>query len=350
MPDLDLTIARGAAPSGWDETIRSLGGTLFHTSLWAAYLARPGVEPWYILRRSGDRPVGATLALFRRSGHPLVGALVRSLSITAHPCVADRPGERVPEFLDLVERAARAEGCAELHLESWMSASSPFLPAEHGYREIERLEFTVDLTAAKETLWSAMKKDQRERVRHLEREGVTVELGAARADLTVLQSMQESTQERRSRQGLGYEIEADEAFYDRVHAKLVAPGIGRLFVARLHGEPAAAIFFHAWNGQAYSMFSGSTPEGYKLGAQTLLYWRAVEHFKAEGFTLLNRGGVAASSAVEGNPLHGLYRFKTRLGTTPVTCRSGVKVLRPGLLRLLGFIRRAAGRGTGEGDS
>ena len=46
----------------------------------------------------------------------------------------------------------------------------------------------------------------------------------------------------------------------------------------------------------------------------------------EGLRLLNRGGVPGSAAEEGDPLHGIYRFKHRLGTTPVSCTSGTVVL------------------------
>jgi lipid II:glycine glycyltransferase (peptidoglycan interpeptide bridge formation enzyme) len=94
------------------------------------------------------------------------------------------------------------------------------------------------------------------------------------------------------------------------------------------------------------MFSGSTTEGYRAGAQTYLYWRAVERFLEEGLVLLNRGGVPASAAVEGDPLHGLYRFKTRLGTTPVACYSGTKTLLPALAALRQWKGR---RGAADGE-
>ena len=339
-----LELRRGTPPSDWDDMVRSLGGTLFHSTIWSSYLTRPGLEPWFFTEREGGVATAAALGLFRESSRPLIGSLFRALSLTAHPCASDRSAARIASFLAQVEHEARRAGCAELHLDSWMSAESPFLPADHGYTVTDRLEFLVDLREPKAALWSAMKKDQRERIRHLEREGVTVSLGTERRDLDELREMQESTQERRSRQGLGYALEGDEEFYGRIFERLVRPGAGRLFLAKSGAQTVAGIFFHVWNGRAYSMLSGSTPDGYRLGAQTLLYWRAVERFQEEGLIQLNRGGVSANAATEGDPLHGLYRFKTRLGTKPVLCRSGRKELRPGVLRLQALLRRLAGIG------
>ncbi|HET9952716.1 MAG TPA: GNAT family N-acetyltransferase [Candidatus Eisenbacteria bacterium] len=342
-----LEVHRGAPPAGWDDLVRDLGGTLFHSTHWATYMRRAGTTPWYLVDRENDVPAAAAVGLLRRSDRPLVGRFFRSLSLTAHPCAAARRAERIAALLAGAERAARDAGCAELFLESWMSGDSGFRPSERGFAETERVEFLVDLTAPREATWSAMKKDQRERVRHLEREGVTVSIGTDRQDLTEFRAMQESTQDRRNRQGMGYELEGDDEFYDRVHEQLVRPGVGRLFLARFEGRAIAGIFFHVWNGQAYSMFSGSTPEGYRLGAQTLLFWRAVERFREEGLHRLNRGGVPASSAIEGDPLHGLYRFKTRLGATPVVCLSGRKILSPGALRVQSWVRGLAAAAKGR---
>jgi lipid II:glycine glycyltransferase (peptidoglycan interpeptide bridge formation enzyme) len=111
-----------------------------------------------------------------------------------------------------------------------------------------------------------------------------------------------------------------------LHRTLVQPGAARLLLARQGGEVIAGILYSTFARKAYSVFSGSTEAGYKLGAQTGLFWFAVTTFKQEGFRVLNRGGVPAEAEQEGHDLHGIYRFKHRLGTTPMHCASGDKVL------------------------
>ena len=75
-------------------------------------------------------------------------------------------------------------------------------------------------------------------------------------------------------------------------------------------------------------FSGSTSAGYRLSAQSGLFWEAVKQFQEDGFRELNRGGVPESASMQNDSLHGIYLFKKRLGTTPLTCRSGIKILSP----------------------
>ncbi|MHB8762735.1 MAG: GNAT family N-acetyltransferase [Deferrisomatales bacterium] len=322
-----VEVFSGSAPPGWDEIVGSLGGNIFHSSIWADYERERGAgEPVFFLARDGaGRPLGGALCLFRRSRRPLLSLLLRSLAVTAHPFGFKSDPEGLAAFVARCEGAARDLGCANLSLGSNMSGDSPFLPAEHGYAESLRFEFHADLRREREELWSDVAKDQRERVQALPRKGIVVEEGEGRGALGGLQMVRESTQEKRSRRGQGYELAADD-LYDTLYDRLLARGAARLFVARHEGEVVAAILFSAFNGQAYSVFSGSTDLGYKAGAQSGLFWKSVETFRGEGFWRLNRGGVPASAERESDPLHGIYRFKRRLGTVPVVCRSGEKVV------------------------
>ena len=160
----------------------------------------------------------------------------------------------------------------------------------------------------------------------------------------MLREVREATRQRRERRNQGYQLSGEEGFYRRILDCLVRPGLGRLLVARHSGEAVAALFFSTFNRRAYSVFSGSTETGYRLGAQSALFWNAVTMFKGEGFVELNRGGVPASAADPADPLHGIYRFKARLGTSVLRCRSGSKVLSPGRMRLLAFRQRLSARG------
>jgi hypothetical protein len=226
-----------------------------------------------------------------------------------------------------------------------MSGTSPLRPAEHGFVETERVEFSLDLGRDGEVLWQGIRKDQREKIRRLKREGVVITEGTSLEDLRALGAAREATQSRREERGQGYDLPSDGGLYEALYRHLMSQGAARLFIARQTDTVLAAILFSTFNGRAYSVFSGSTENGYRLGTQSGLFWAAVETFKAEGFRELNRGGVPGSAAREGDPLHGIYTFKLRLGTTPQECRSGVKVLDPirnGLRRFRDRFHRTAG--------
>lgn len=327
---MSLEVSRGQAPGGWDDMVSALGGSIFHCTLWAAYQGRgEALEPVFLLGRDASgTPCAAALALLAASPRALASRLFRDFRLTAHPVVRGADPVLAAAFLRHCEAFARSLGCTRLGLDSFMSGTSPLRPVEHGFVETERVEFTLDLERDTDSLWQGIRKDQREKIRRLKREGVVVAEGTTLADLTALGAAREATQARRDERGQGYDLSSDSTLYESLYNHLVHRGAGRLFLARRDASVLAAILFSTFNRRAYSVFSGSTDVGYKMGTQSGLFWSAVETFKAEGFRQLNRGGVPGSAAREDDPLHGIYSFKLRLGTTPERCVSGDKVLAP----------------------
>jgi lipid II:glycine glycyltransferase (peptidoglycan interpeptide bridge formation enzyme) len=156
-----------------------------------------------------------------------------------------------------------------------------------------------------------------------------------------LSAVRQTALERRLEREQGFDLPSDPAYYDRLHRTLVECGAARLLLARQGGAVIAAVLYATFARRACSIFSGSTEAGYRLSAQTGLFWYAVQTFRQEGFRILNRGGVPAAAAGENHDLHGIYRFKHRLGTTPVRCVSGEKVLSPlkdRIAKLRGLVR------------
>ena len=326
---------QGFPPNNWDEIVHRLGGSVFHSTFWAEYQKKvQNVRPIFILSRDEKgEECAAAVALFKQSRRKFVSWILRDFTLTAHPCVRNQVGDTAVEFVQRCEGQARALRCSRMTIESFMSGRSSFVPSEYGYLETERLEFSVNLSQDMNCLWMNLGKDQREKIKRLKREGVAIEIGNALEDLQGLRSTREATQAKRSLHGQGYRLSGDDKFYESIYEYLVKRGVATLFVARLDSKIIAALFFMTFNKKACSVFSGSTDLGYKLGAQSGLFWTAVETFKSQGFEELNRGGVPASAASESDPLHGIYLFKLRLGTTPLLCRSGEKVLSPWAGRL-----------------
>lgn len=318
----------GTAPENWDETVCRLGGSVFQSRRWAEYqqMTRQ-VEPVFMLARdAAGQDCGVAVALFKQSPWPIAALIFRTLRLTAHPVVRDAAPGDVDGFMSLIERYARDLGCSRLIVESFMSGASLFAPAAHGYAETSRLEFHLDLTRDAESLWKGIGKDQRDKIKRLARDGIGIAEGTTRADLHGLGRVREATQAKRSARGQGYDGNPNAKVYDDLFDYLVARGMGRLFLAKEADEVIAGLFFATFNGRAYSVFSGANDRGYRLGAQAGIFWTAVETFRAEGFTFLNRGGVPAAAQEEGHGQHGIYAFKKRLGATPHLCLSGEKVL------------------------
>lgn len=322
--------ALDAPPARWDAVVEALDGTVFHSSHWAELQRQvQGCRPAFILGKdAAGKPVGAALGLFRQSSRPVLSRILRSLELPSHPVALGADPALHDALIDECERFARRLGCARISVGSNFSGGSTLALASRGYATSDRIEFEVDLSAETDTLWQAIKKDQRDRIRKLAQAGVEFTWTARTDAIDALSAVRESALERRLEREQGFDLPSDPEYYRRLHSALLAPGAARLLVAKHDGIVVAAILYATFARKAYSVFSGSTEAGYKLSAQTGLYWYAVNTFKAEGYRVLNRGGVPAVAADESQPLHGIYRFKHRLGTTPVVCRSGGKVLSP----------------------
>jgi hypothetical protein len=327
---LKLSVAFDEPPPGWDEAVEAVGGTVFHSAEWAEFQRQvQGCEPVFVQARDeSGKPTGVALALFRRSRRPVLGRLLRSMEMPAYPAAADADPVLAGAILAEVERVARKQGCARLGVHSNFSSGSVLALAPLGYATRNRMEFMVDLTTDADTLWKAIKKDQRERIRRLERDGVQYEATSAPEGMEQLHAVRQTALERRLERDQGFDLPPDLEYYKLLHRTLVHPGAARLLLARQGGEVVAGILYSTFAQKAYSVFSGSTEAGYKLSAQTGLFWFAVTTFKQEGYRVLNRGGVPAEAEQEGHDLHGIFRFKHRLGTTPVRSVSGEKVLSP----------------------
>src|SRR5918996_225222 len=72
----------------------------------------------------------------------LAGAIFRDLVLPAHPAALLPDDRRL--LVEACEIRARRAGCRALVLESFTSGRSDFIPAEHGYVERQRVEFSVD--------------------------------------------------------------------------------------------------------------------------------------------------------------------------------------------------------------
>ncbi len=333
-----LEITWDGPPAGWDELVCRLDGTIYHSSFWAKYVTRDGGgRPLFAVSRGPDGEVRAGgVAIYRQSRKLLVSRIFRTLTLPAHPFTAPSGASAAGDFMDSIERLARELGSSRIELESNMSGGSAFVPSARGFTEIPRIEFVADLTRDTDAIWKSLPKDHRERIRALKRKGVVAEEGGTLEDLRGLRAAREATRDRRERQGQGYSLPQDDEFYEEIYTYLIQRGAGRLFIARQDKETVAALFFASFNGKVNSVYSGSTPAGYKVGAQSGLFWTAVEVLKAEGFRELNRGGVPASAEEESDPQHGIYTYKSRLATVPVRCVSGIKVVGPfreGITRL-----------------
>ena len=304
-------------------------GHLLQSWAWGRLKGEFGWQPLRIAvadaGTSSDRLPAAAQLLIRRFMGLSVCYVPRGPLFSGDPAVDT-------VLLQALRRIARRQRAAFLRLEPNVLESDGAAPRLHsdlqvaGFRVAEPLQprtsIHLDLAPEPERLFAAFSKGHRADVRRAERNGISVRVGAADADLDSFYTIMQATAAR-----AGFGIHARE-YYRR--AWQLAGEQARLLIAGRPEEGDLAAFLilaHGREGQY--MYSGSTEAGLKAGANHLLQWHAIRWVRERGCARYDLWGVpeivgqlltateAERDQVEeqarSDPLYGAYRFKKGWG-------------------------------------
>jgi Acetyltransferase (GNAT) domain len=330
-----------SVPLEWERISTPMGATHFHASDWILYRASSlkATPVFFVARDEPGVAVGAAAGYIEQSSRTVTAPFTRRLVLESHPLVAESARPYASMFVNQIAAEARRLGCVTFELQSYFSGNSCALDGEIlGLVRSRRVEFVVDLRQPLDAVWKSINKEQREKIRRSEKAGISVQTSDSSLAYQDLLALQVATRDRRTAQGHGYDLDTDGQRYEHLCATLTAAGLSRLFIATHDGKPVSAILFGTFNKRAYSIYSGSDPTGYKFSAPSLIFWRALQWFHEHDFELVNRGGVSADAKTPEHPQHGIYFYKSRLGTHEQPCTSGVVDLRPWFARVGRAIR------------
>jgi lipid II:glycine glycyltransferase (peptidoglycan interpeptide bridge formation enzyme) len=180
----------------------------------------------------------------------------------------------------------------------------------------------LDLGPEPDRLFAAFSKGHRADVRRAERNGVSVRVGETAADLDSFYRIMEATTARAN-----FGIHSRD--YYRQAWELFGQDARLLIASRPDAGDVAAFLVFASGQEGQYMYSGSTAEGLKSGANHLLQWHAIRWVREHGCARYDLWGVPeelgamlASPAEEreqieeqakAHPLYGAYRFKKGWG-------------------------------------
>jgi lipid II:glycine glycyltransferase (peptidoglycan interpeptide bridge formation enzyme) len=235
-------------------------------------------------------------------------------------------------LLHLLRRVARRRRAFFLRLEPSVLEGDPRADALHsrlqlaGYRVAPPLQprtsMHLDLGPEPDRLFAAFSKGHRADVRRAERNGVSVRVGETAADLDSFYRIMEATTARAN-----FGIHSRD--YYRQAWELFGQDARLLIASRPDAGDVAAFLVFASGQEGQYMYSGSTAEGLKSGANHLLQWHAIRWVREHGCARYDLWGVPeelgamlASPAEEreqieeqakAHPLYGAYRFKKGWG-------------------------------------
>jgi lipid II:glycine glycyltransferase (peptidoglycan interpeptide bridge formation enzyme) len=217
-----------------------------------------------------------------------------------------------PNVLENTDEAMRLHSALLLH---GMNPAEPLQP---------RSSIHLDLRPAPDKLLAAMSKGHKADIKRAAREGVQVRVGETAADLDIFYSIMEATSARAA-----FGIHS-KAYYAAAWNIFRADDAALLLIAEHGSAPVATALVAAWAGEGLYLYSGSTPEGLKSGAQHAIQWQALQWAREHGCRLYDFWGIpdalgqAAMAPDEAererleaearnDELFGVYRFKKGFG-------------------------------------
>lgn len=171
-----------------------------------------------------------------------------------------------------------------------------------------RHEWVLDIRPDEQILLAGMKKTWRYCVRQASRKGVKIHPGNTTVDLDAFYNLLHTTSVRDSF------FVYDKAFYERL---LTLYGDrAHLLIAEYEGQPLAAALLVAQGRWCWYMYGASSNEQRDRMPNHLLQWTAFQWAKQQGCWFYNFRGIP-DVLEEGQPMWGLYVFKSGFGGQPM---------------------------------
>lgn len=312
----------------WDSFVREHPqGNLLQQSGWGALKSRGG---WQVRRLALVGPqgiqAGAQVLIKRRLG--LAGAYVPRGPLFSGDAATDQL------LLTGLERLCKRNRAIFLRLEPNLLENAPEADALHtrlllaDFQAVDPLQprttVHLDLAPAPERLLAAMSKGHRADIKRAARDGVAVRAGVGVGDLDAFYAIMQSTSVR-----AGFSIHSRD-YYAAAFDIFRASDDATLLLAEWQGAPVATAMVFADSHAGLYLYSGSTAEGLKCGAQHAIQWQALQWARATHCTSYDFWGVPDAfgqaalvsdeaerarleEAATGDPLYGVYRFKKGFG-------------------------------------
>jgi len=337
-------VAEAVAPSGWDAWLKAAGGSLFHCTVWAEYVASAvrGCVPFFLrLMGEGEAPRAMALAFHARSSRRWLAPFTGRLWLDSQPVAASAGDtDSVRALLLEMESWARATGVVEVSVGSYASPDSTGVLQTLGYRTQKRLEFEFDLRRSDAELLQSMAESRRRRLGQARRGGVNVMDLDPEIGLREMRRLEAVTSERIAQQGgprFGYTGDPD-----RDPARiLLEHGFGRLVGALVDGRLVSVGIFTHFGSLVHNTHGGHDQRALETNASTLMLWEMLRQYRDLGAQRFSLGGCASGAAEPGTAEHGIYLYKKAFGATCLSCTSGTRLLRPLTYRAITRMRQLA---------
>lgn len=292
----------------WNEHLRRHDGSMFLSHEWLEALKSEAGQPIYFLFTDQDN-IKAMIAGLER---PVGNGKRRQLFFFAGIASAGNDPLLLKQCKLLLLRYARSNSYWRVIMKSYDCMRCHNAKIKD-YVAFRREEFIVDLTRELQEISQAISPEARRKIRKAARAGLAFKQGHSEELLKALFQLIDSTYQIRTRKGYGKYSPYSMPFLNQeIAMHLLKQKLAIIHYVEKGGEPLSMAFTVIVAQKAYGIWMGSSQEGYKAAAPSLLIFESIKALKANGNTYLNMGGVPLGSKNQG-----VRKFKLSMGATPV---------------------------------
>jgi CelD/BcsL family acetyltransferase involved in cellulose biosynthesis len=294
-PNRSLALVPQTDPLWTDLLARSPTATPFHNPAWSSAIAATyGYRPFAAVLLDGSQ-AAAGVPLIEVRG-PTRRRRWLSLPFTDEcaPLAANR--DDLADLIQRLDRARRLERLAEIEIRTGR-------PVPGVWKRPAGVTHLLQLEADAEALRRRFSRSRVQRnIARAEREGVRIERGIDREDLT--ERFYRLHVATRRRQGVPVQ---PQRFFGELWRLLVEPGLGFVLLAYVGERAVAGALYLAWRGTVVYKFGASDAGYLNLRPNHLVMWHAIRWGCEHGFQRFDFGKSDEDNA-------GLRAFKSGWGT------------------------------------
>jgi hypothetical protein len=337
---MPLQISNRINSSDWDSMIRSMNGSIFHSSTWAEFVIKetPNQIPRFIMFFSEDGvPIGAALGFESRSSNKIIAPLTKRLQLDAVPIIRGDDNGILYDFINALVIYVSQNGYVELSIGSFESQDITTQLRMLSFNISNRMEFKLRLDVSEYELTNGLEYKRKKNIKKAAAMGVTIHDLSNAEGISWLRRLQGESGQRILQRG-GPDVTYKGSICDDPVQVLIDSGFGRIRGAKVNGLLVSAGLFTCFNDIVYHTLSGHSKEALETQASTYLLWETMKQYRAEGAKIFNLGGCKAEAVDESSPEHGVYVYKKAFGAETVLCTSGKKILKRNRVIVLNKVR------------
>jgi lipid II:glycine glycyltransferase (peptidoglycan interpeptide bridge formation enzyme) len=291
----------------WDSALTRLPHPhLLQCWAWGEFKSKYGWSARRVVWKKNDQPIAAAQILKRSVGPLSILYVPRGPILDWHDRELSQNVLRDLENIAKRERAIFIKIDPEIDDQSLISNYQ--LPiTNYWFLSQSQVQFKntvwLDLTPSEEEIIASFKQKTRYNIRLAERKGVTVQTPSAdEVPFDLLYKMYAETSVRD-----GFVIR-HENYYREAWGSFIRLGQAQPFIARVGGDPVAAILVFRFADRALYMYGMSRNLHREKMPNHLLQWRAMQWAKSQGCAIYDFWG-APDVLDETDRLYGVWKFK-----------------------------------------